>query len=55
MEVVCCLRGGECKIFLGKNKQYSKSNPFQGEDSEMIWRFSMMKVITISIANMVAV
>lgn len=47
--------GGECKIFLGKNKQYSKSNPFQGEDSEMIWRFSMMKVITISIANMVAV
>ena len=29
--------GVECKIFLGKNKQYSNSNPFQGEDSEMIW------------------
>ena len=29
--------GVECKIFLGKDSQYSKSNPFQGEDSEMIW------------------
>ena len=29
--------GIECKIFLGKDRQYSKSNPFQGEDSEMIW------------------
>ena len=29
--------GVECKIFLGKDRQYSKSNPFQGEDSEMIW------------------
>ena len=29
--------GVECKIFLGKDRQYSKSNPFQGEESEMIW------------------
>ena len=29
--------GVECKIFLGKDRQYSKSNLFQGEDSEMIW------------------
>ena len=29
--------GVECKIFLGKDRQYSKSNPIQGEDSEMIW------------------
>ena len=29
--------GVECKIFLGKDRQYSKSNPFQGEKSEMIW------------------
>ena len=28
--------GVECKIFLGKDRQYSKSNPFQGEESEMI-------------------
>jgi len=27
--------GVECKIFLGKDRQYSKSNPFQGEESEM--------------------
>ena len=47
--------GVECKIFLGKDRQYSKSNPIQGEDSEMFGRFSMMKVITTSIANMVAV
>ncbi|MBF1205706.1 MAG: hypothetical protein HXM08_00110, partial [Fusobacterium periodonticum] len=29
--------GVECKIFLGKDRQYSKNNLFQGEDSEMIW------------------
>ena len=29
--------GVECKIFLGKDRQFSKNNPFQGEDSEMIW------------------
>ena len=29
--------GVECKIFLGKDRQYSKNNPFQGEYSEMIW------------------
>ena len=29
--------GVECKIFLEKDRQYSKSNPFQGEESEMIW------------------
>ena len=29
--------GVECKIFLGKDRQYSKNNPFQGEESEMIW------------------
>ena len=29
--------GVECKIFLGEDRQYSRSNPFQGEDSEMIW------------------
>ena len=29
--------GVECKIFLGKDRQYSKSNPIQGEESEMIW------------------
>ena len=29
--------GVECKIFLGKDRQYSKSNPFQGEESEIIW------------------
>ena len=29
--------GVECKIFLGKDRQYPKSNPFQGEESEMIW------------------
>ena len=29
--------GVECKIFLGKDREYSKSNPFQGEESEIIW------------------
>jgi len=29
--------GVECKIFLGKDRQYSKNNPFRGEESEMIW------------------
>ena len=29
--------GVECKIFLGKDRQYSKSNPIQGEESEKIW------------------
>ena len=29
--------GVECKIFLGKDRQYSKNNLFQGDDSEMIW------------------
>ena len=29
--------GVECRIFLGKDRQYSKSNLIQGEDSEMIW------------------
>ena len=29
--------GVECKIFLGKDRQYSRSNPFQGEYSEIIW------------------
>ena len=29
--------GVECKIFLGKDRQYRKSNPFQGEESEIIW------------------
>lgn len=28
--------GVECKIFLGKDRQYSKNNPFRGEESEMI-------------------
>lgn len=29
--------GVECKIFLGKDRQDPKNNPFQGEESEMIW------------------
>ena len=29
--------GVKCKIFLGKDRQYSKNNPFRGEESEMIW------------------
>lgn len=29
--------GVECKIFLGKDRQYSKNNPIRRKESEMIW------------------